>query len=182
MIHIVTLERNDEWDSVVKSFDEYDVYYLSGYARGFFLHGDGTPLLVYYRGVKTRAIQVVMKRDISQIPAFQLQIPRDSTYDFCTPYGYGGWIIEGNDEIDTMMHEYSAWCTANGIVSEFVRYHPQLQNAGKLKRYYEQTYLGNTVEIPLISEQSVWENFSSKNRNVIRKAIKNGLYECIGPS
>lgn len=175
MIHIVTLEKMDEWDAIVTSFDEYDVYYLSGYARGFYLHGDGEPMLVYYTGMTMRAIQVVMKRDISQIAPFQPLISGSTLYDFCTPYGYGGWIIEGNNEIDTMMQEYDIWCKANGVVSEFVRYHPQLQHTGRLAEYYEQVYLGNTVEIPLLSEQRIWENFTSKNRNVIRKAIKNGL-------
>ena len=45
---IYTLEQAEEWDCVVHSFSNYDVYYLSNYVRAFQLHGDGEPLLLFY--------------------------------------------------------------------------------------------------------------------------------------
>ena len=65
MLTIYTLDQSAKWDSIVSSFSDHDVYYLSTYVTAFKIHGDGEPLLFYYEGKNTRAINVVMKRDIS---------------------------------------------------------------------------------------------------------------------
>jgi len=47
-MEIFDLKQSDRWDEVVKSFPNYDVYYLSGYVKAFEVHGDGMPVLLYY--------------------------------------------------------------------------------------------------------------------------------------
>lgn len=42
-----------------------------------------------------RGINVVMKRDIAADPHFAGSLPADTYFDFATPYGYGGWLLEG---------------------------------------------------------------------------------------
>ena len=41
MISIVTLEEIEKWNHIVKSFKNYDIYYLSNYVKAFKIHGDG---------------------------------------------------------------------------------------------------------------------------------------------
>ena len=48
MLSTYTLEDSDTWDKIVKSFKDYDVYWLSGYVKAFKIHGDGEPLLFFY--------------------------------------------------------------------------------------------------------------------------------------
>ena len=36
-----TLESAEKWDAIVRSFEKYDVYWLSGYVKAFHIHGDG---------------------------------------------------------------------------------------------------------------------------------------------
>jgi lipid II:glycine glycyltransferase (peptidoglycan interpeptide bridge formation enzyme) len=60
-------------------------------------------------------------------------------------------------------------------VSEFVRFHPVNRNADVNKKIYDVTDLGNTVTVDLSSKEQIWDNLSSKNRNVIRKAMKSGV-------
>lgn len=164
----------DRWDSIVKSFDDYDVYYLSGYSRGFHLHGDGEPLLLYYEGLNGRGISVVMRRDIADIPRFEEKIPAGKLFDYSTPYGYGGWVVEGSVHQE-LSCEYEVFCQQEGIVSEFVRFHPVLNNAASLSESYEIRQLGPTVALDLKSKDTIWQNITSKNRNMIRKAQKNGI-------
>ena len=64
MLTVYTLEQSEQWDAIVRSFKEYDVYWLSGYVKAFKIHGDGEPLLFYYEGNGTRGINVLMKRDL----------------------------------------------------------------------------------------------------------------------
>lgn len=174
MLTVFSLDQYEQWDSVVRSFAEHDVYWLSGYVKAFYLHGDGDPLLFYYDDGATRGINVVMKRDISRDPHFSGELKEGLYFDFATPYGYGGWIIEG-ENAEEVFNAYSAWIEKNSIISEFVRFHPMFQNQEKCKEFYEVIRLGEVVHMELTSPEEIWNNITSKNRNVIRKAIKNDI-------
>ncbi len=178
MFSIITLEEADKWDSIVKSFEKHDVYYLSGYTKAFKIHGDGEPILFYYDDEKIRAMNVVMKRDIEKDRNFRRKIEPKTYFDITTPYGYGGFIVEGAiNETDMIQlnDAFSKYCASNNIISEFVRFHPVLQNAELSKGIYDVIDLGNTITMDLISKEQIWNDLSSKNRNVIRKAIKSGV-------
>lgn len=178
MLEIVGLDESDKWDSIVKKFSNYDVYYLSGYTKAFKLHGDGEPILIHYCNNNFRAINVVMKRDIGKDIRFRGKIPLDKYFDLSTPYGYGGFIFDGYTEHNDLVQlnkEYSEYCYSNNIICEFVRFHPILENSILNQFIYEVTDLGNTITIDLSSKEKIWNDLSSKNRNVIRKAIKSGV-------
>ncbi|MDD4096328.1 MAG: GNAT family N-acetyltransferase, partial [Oscillospiraceae bacterium] len=175
---MIKINQPEEWDSIVKSFTDYDVYYLSGYTKAFQLHGDGEPLLFYYNTDDFRAINVVMKRDIARDSHFNGKLESGTHFDLSTPYGYGGFLIEGtvtDSNITKLDEAYSSYCSGNHIVSEFVRFHPVNRNADVNKKIYDVTDLGNTVTVDLSSKEQIWDNLSSKNRNVIRKAMKSGV-------
>lgn len=178
---VYTLEQPDEWDAQVRSFREYDTYWLSGYAKAFQIHGDGEPLLFYYEDGTARGISVVMKRDVAKDRHFQGMIPEGLYFDFATPYGYGGWLLEGGPA-DGLMKAYEAWAKDHGIISEFVRFHPMIGNEAKAAPYYEVVRLGEVVHLELQPREAVWENISSKRRNEIRKAQKNGVEVSYGRS
>lgn len=174
MLEVYTLDQPKQWDIIVCSFKYYDVYWLSGYVKAFQIHGDGEPLLFYYKDNKVRGINVAMKRDISDLDAFKGIIEAGTYYDFSSPYGYGGWIIEGED-IKSLFTAYKKWCEEHEIISEFVRFHPLLKNHIFCNDFYEVAELGEVVHMELSSPELIWDNLTSKNRNMIRKAIKNDI-------
>lgn len=45
---IITYGSQTEWNKIVESFETWDIYYLSQYAKSLQLHGDGEPLLIYH--------------------------------------------------------------------------------------------------------------------------------------
>lgn len=171
---VYTLEQSEQWDAVVRSFGEHDVYWLSGYAKAFQIHGDGEPLLFHYEGAAARGINVVMKRDVAEDFRFKGKIEKGRYFDFATPYGYGGWLIEGEDT-EELFEEYRRWLEKNGVVSEFVRFHPMLHNHERCGGFYEIIRLGEVVHMDISSPETIWSNITSKNRNVIRKAIRNDI-------
>ena len=61
------------------------------------------------------------------------------------------------------------------IVDNFVRYHPVLDNAGPMRIISDVIDLGKTIAFDLSSPEVIWDNIISKNRNMIRKAEKNGV-------
>ena len=179
-LRVLTLAESKEWDNTIRSFNLYDTYYLSGYSTSFYIHGDGEPLLFYYNDGKIKGINVSMKRSITNDPLFKGAFDNENYFDLATPYGYGGWIIENiaqdaSGSIDVLFRNYESWCLRNNIVSEFVRFHPMIENHNLVEEYYDVINLGEVVAMDLTSPETIWENISSKNRNVIRKAIKNDV-------
>lgn len=182
MIKTYTTEQAEEWDQIVKQFSDYDVYYLSGYVKAFERNGDGKAALVYYlsKDKFTRGINVVMKRDIHDFGPLSDAVVPGEWFDIASPYGYGGWLIEG-EGTDGLAYEYGQWARSSHIVSEFVRFHPMLKNYRNA--IMDTVHLGETVYMETDSEEKIWENFSSQNRNKIRKAVNAGqkVYWCRDP-
>ena len=174
MLEVFTLNQHEEWDVIVRSFTEYDVYWLSGYVKAFQIHGDGEPLLFYVKEGGSRGINVVMKRDIALDKRFKGMISTGKYFDFATPYGYGGWIIEGNDE-SKIFESYNTWTDENGIICEFARFHPMIKNHEICSAFYDVVQLGEVVHMDLSSPEIIFKNIISKNRNMIRKAEKNNV-------
>jgi len=179
MSNLKVYSCNDQkWDEIVKTFKDYDVYYLSGYLKTLEINGDGEPLLFYYEDDKTRAINVVLKRDVANEKRIS-NIEANEYYDFVTPYGYGGWIVEGKDTTK-LFSEYQNWCLVNNIISEFVRFHPLIENQKYSQYDYDVIPLGQVISMDCRDADILWSNMSSRNRNKIKKAINVGITVDVG--
>lgn len=175
MIKILTLSESERWDAIVRSFAEFDVYYLSGYVRAFAFHGDGSPVLVSYESDNGgRAICVLMIRDVADDPHIFGKITPGEYRDAVTPYGYGGFICDGEVDICLLAKEFIGELNDRGIISVFFRFHPVLANAIPLPGA-DVMSLGKTIALDLKSADTIWSNITSKNRNMIRKAEKMGV-------
>lgn len=182
MIKAYTLSEAEAWDRIVCSFEEHDVYYLPGYAKAFEEHGDGKAVLIYFENGTTRAVNVVMKRDLSENALFAGKIKKGELFDIATPYGYGGFLTEGGDA-GALKEEYEEFCRRQRIVSEFVRFHPMLKNWTGLEKIYDTARLGSTVYMDTGSAETIWKNIANKKRTRIRKAEREGVrvYWCRAP-
>lgn len=102
-------------------------------------------------------------------------------YDIASPYGYGGPYIESCEigRKDELVHAYeeqfSAYCRDNDIVSEFVRFHPIVQNALDFRDLYGAEYDRHTVGTDLTSDDPIQMEFSKSARKYIRRAIRAGV-------
>lgn len=174
MRSVYTLEEAEKWDTIVRSFQDYDIYWLSGYVKTFQVHGDGEPILFLYDDGNTRGINVIMMRDIAKSTSFRYLIEEDCYFDITTPYGYGGWLVEGKN-YNSLFRTYFDWLEKNNIICEFIRFHPMVKNHELCQEFYETDQLGEVVYMELSSPEVIWNNLTSENRNRIRKSIKNGV-------
>ena len=183
MLSTFTVDELTKWNAIVKEYERYDVYYLANYTKAFKVHGDGEPILFHYEDRNVKAINVTMKRDIAHDKKFKNKLPTNTFYDLATPYGYGGLLIEGS-KTTTTLHalaaEYNSFCAREGIVSEFVRFHPVLRNAEDAKSLYDVLELGKTITVPLTSPHDIWNSLSSNKKRWVKKAREAGVEVYLG--
>ncbi|MBR1796592.1 MAG: peptidoglycan bridge formation glycyltransferase FemA/FemB family protein [Clostridiales bacterium] len=119
-----------------------------------------------------------MCSDIADSPTFKALLTPREYYDFETPYGYGGPLCDSaipENSQKCFLKEINEYAHANGIISQFVRFHPLLMNHEDAPLVFETRYLHDTIFIDTESPELIMQNMDSKNRNMVRKAAKNGV-------
>lgn len=106
-------------------------------------------------------------------------------YDLITPYGYGGPIIHSSENINSLKKEFvesfEKYCLSNKIVTEFVRFHPLINNEKDFRYLYDTEFTRKTVGTNLSDfETPFQEEFSKSCRKKINKQLRDGMtYEII---
>lgn len=165
--------EKDRWDALVRSFEDYDVFYLNAYARAFCRNSHDSPALFYYEDEHNRIMNVVLIRDIADDGRFCGQIERNRFFDLSTPYGYGGpWGRVGN--AGTVREAFGRYCREQGYVSEFVRF--ELFGRGKEVFPGEvQAATHNVVRSLDLPLEELWMDFEHKVRKNLKRAAANHL-------
>lgn len=181
MVKILTLNEWSEWQEIVKSFGQTDVYFFPEYCRAFRENGDGEPMLFYMSDENGRVANVFLKRDLHQDERFSKLVQSDSTFDISSVYGYGGPLYEAKEEDiqklqQSFCREFAAFCRENSIISDFVRFHCILGNHRLMEGIYDIENVRTTVYMDLKKgEQYIWDDLDCKCRNNVRKAEKSGV-------
>lgn len=170
------ISERDKWRSIYQSLDIIDIFYDPEYARLFELHGDGEPFLfVYYQSPVDIVIYPFLKRSLRQshiFPDIDLNL-----YDISSPYGYGGYLR--NSELIDMEKFYDCfhnYCKNNNIISEFIRFHPIIDNIRYAPKNIDIKKYNQTIVIDLNkNEEEILKGMSQSCRNSIRKALKNNI-------
>ena len=112
-----------------------DVFHLPEFAALCEVEFDEPALLFRYEVDDGGVLLVATKRSVADLPFWHANgdRPRRDYYDLSTPWGYGGPVVWGSAARNaqrfagfrTALHEY---CVANGIVAEFLRLHPLMEN------------------------------------------------------
>ncbi|MDR1253675.1 MAG: GNAT family N-acetyltransferase [Oscillospiraceae bacterium] len=175
---IIKKENHSKWLEITERFSKKDVYYLNAYVSALTLHGDGEPLFAYYRDENCEIGYVVMKQDIADAPEFRGYLAKEQLFDFSTPYGYGGFLYEGqvtNSSLHSFFASLQEYCVENRIVSQFIRFHPLLQNQKFVEKFCNILKHKSTIYMDTTSPEKIMENMTSKNRNMVRKAMNSEI-------
>jgi serine/alanine adding enzyme len=101
--------------------------------------------------------------------------------DLVTPYGFNGPLVLDCSVADrhTLATEFDEafqqYCLQEHIVSEYIRFNPWLRNHLDFETIYTTKYNNYTLFTNLTVHDFYLEEFSSKTRNHIRKAVKSGV-------
>ena len=174
---VISLDNKKKWDDIIKTFpdEKQDIYFTPDYYSLYENYGDGKAICFVFEKNGYIALYPFLMNPITPI-GYELD---KEYYDIQGAYGYNGLIASTDDAdfIACFWEEFDAWCQDNDIVAEFMRFHPLLNNqrlaSPKMKSFFSR----HTVALDLnLSLDEIWtQQFSSKNRNMIRKAEKEGV-------
>lgn len=174
LLKLIPSTQREEWDQEVRSIPGWDVYYLSGYSIPFAEHSRLPIYCLCYADDEGKVVYPFHLREIDFAPGY---------YDMISPYGYGGPLLSSPSErlAENFRKAMIAYCQEKQIVSEFVRFHPLLQNHQWMEPYMDVEYNRDTVEVDLAGNpDDLWSNMAQKHRNVTRKGLKSGAKTVIG--
>lgn len=177
MHKVITLSAVEEWNGSIALIpqDKRDVYFTPSYYSLYQNYGDGEAQCFVFEKDGNIALYPFLKNPITPLG----YVLDKEYYDIQGAYGYNGLIASTDNPgfIADFWKEFDAWCQESDIVAEFMRFHPLLNNQSfaspKMKTFFSR----HTVALDLsLSLDEIWtQQFSSKNRNMIRKAEKEGV-------
>lgn len=175
MKDVINLSQYSNWKDYFVRIPscKNDVYFLPEYYSLYENYGDGEAQCFVFEKDGNIALYPFLKNPISKL-GYKLA---KEYYDIQGAYGYNGLIASTEDVffIADFWKEFDAYCQENDIVAEFMRFHPLLNNQKLASPQMKTFYSRHTVALDL-SDDDIWmHQISSKNRNMIRKAEKEGV-------
>lgn len=154
-----------------------DIYFESNYAKLYEKMEKGVATLWKYEGAEGSVKHLFIYRKIP------IEIEGGPWYDIVTPYGYGGPIIERlangytKEQLEQAFEKaFEEYCKQNNIVSEFVRFHPLVENGKDFVHTYGSKCIRETVGTNLRDYDSPFDTeFSRGCRKSIKQAIRKGV-------
>ena len=124
MTGLVEVDQSD-WDHLLASLRCDDAYFLRAYAESAAVLEPGSATLLHLSAEGGDVVFALLRREI----------PGVAELDVTTPYGYGGPVATGADPpVADFWRGYGDWCSENGVVSTFFRFHPSVRQRGSRAR------------------------------------------------
>ena len=172
---ILNLADIVEWQAALEKLspENKDVYFTPEYYSLYQNYGDGEARCFVFEEDGEVVLYPFL---INPIRTLGYKLDKEY-YDIQGAYGYNGIISSSEDAdfIAAFWYVFDAFCQENDIVAEFTRFHPLLNNqrlaSPKMKTFFSR----HTVALDLKDDDIWMHQISSKNRNMIRKAEKEGV-------
>ena len=171
------LSDSKEWTALLNQIIsiQQDIYFTPEYYSLYEKNGDGEACCFVYQEDHDIVLYPYLVNSVNEL-GYELNC---KYFDIQGAYGYNGIISSSKDAsfISCFHNCFDQYCQENNIIAEFSRFHPLLNNQELASPEMKRNYSRNTVKLDLtLSLDEIWmKQFSTKNRNVIRKAEKDGV-------
>jgi len=178
---LLTWADREQWMKLLAALprQQQDIYFSPAYCHA--AGSTGEVCAWYYTDGHDCALYPFCLRPLDPL---QLLPAANGYYDVEGFYGYGGVAASSYDPrfIAGFHQAFERFCRDRRIAVELTRFHPLLENEKFSAEQLEIRYIQDTVFIDLsVGYDSVWQHsYDAKNRNMIRKAQKNGVTCRIG--
>lgn len=174
---VINLTWTADWEEILSSLPGrmQDIFYTPNYYKLFQIKDGGTPQCFIFKNDSKLAVYPFLRNSIKHL-GFNLD---REYFDIQGAYGYNGVVYNSNEKafIQDFRNSFNQWCAKENIIAEFTRFHPIIQNDIFYKPDMQVIMDRETVVLGLNQDYEViWQNeYSSRNRNMIRKALKMGF-------
>jgi len=171
---LLSLRESGEWSKLLKELPihQQDIYYTPEYYSIFEKKGEGKATCFVYQDEKGIALYPFLINSINKL-GYSLD---EEYFDIQGAYGYNGVVSSSVEDkfINDFYKSFDSFCLSNNIIAEFTRYNPILNNKTFASKGMRVIKDRETVFVNLSkSYGEIWANqYSSQNRNKIRKALK----------
>lgn len=178
MEHFEILDVNDSnrWTVYLEEFlaNRKDIYFAPEYYKLYEERNEGKALCFVYKTSEGVALYPFLINSVNHL-GFSLE---KEYFDIQGAYGYNGILTNCYEPtfIDGFYNSFDIYCKQNNIIAEFTRFHPVFQNQRFAVNHMHVLFDRETVVVDLTQNyDEIWlKEYSSKNRNMIRKAEKQG--------
>lgn len=174
---LLGLEENKSWNDLLNRLPvaQNDIYYTPNYYSLYQNYGDGEAKCFVYNEGDNWILYPFLINSVNEL-GYNLS---DNYFDIQGAYGYNGIISSSTDQnfIQRFHNCFDAYCKENNIIAEFTRFNPLLKNRDFASPNMQVILSRKTVILNLQDDLDfIWMNqISTKNRNIIRKAEKEGV-------
>ncbi|MBS13502.1 MAG: hypothetical protein CME19_18125 [Gemmatimonadetes bacterium] len=163
------------WQLAFEGVGSPGVYHSPDYVRLLEQHGYGIAELSRWVSEEGQVYYPYFKRKVEGAGIKNL-------WDIQSSWYYGGPIVKAADSaaekslLQNFRQAFSEQCSQARVVSEFVRFDPNLMNHSVFESVERVDLNRETVYVDLgRSEEDIWAELKSENRTSIRKARKSGV-------
>ena len=174
---ILSLDDSDVWKLYLEKLpvEKQDIYYTPEYYQIYQNYGDGQALCFVYQDDNKLALYPFFKNSVNVL-GYKLE---KEYFDIQGAYGYNGILSNCNDSLfkSNFFNAFNGFCQDENIIAEFTRFHPLLNNYSFSEQNMTVLKDRKTVCLDITqSNEQIWKrSYSSNNRNMIRKALKNNV-------
>lgn len=171
---VLGVRNSAAWLALMEKITAPDIHFTPGYAQIFSREGEAR-LFVYQRNGQVVLYPFILRRVHDQ-PAGH---PGQIYYDITSPYGFGGPLYTaGVDKvlIDDFYTYFKQYCRENQIITEFIRFHPLLQNHLLMHDHVDVQRNSTVVYIDLSKNlDEIWSGYQRSCRKNVKKALREGV-------
>jgi hypothetical protein len=162
--HLVGADDPAAWHDALDRIPQRDVYFDAAYHRAYEAAGEGRASAFVYDDAGETFFHPFLTAEVD-----------GTDIDVEGVYGYTGPIATTDDAEFTAAAwtAFRAWAREAGIVAEFVRFHPLLENDRLAAADMRVSRVRESVIVPLAGEP--WSGYSGSQRRAVRRAQREGL-------
>lgn len=173
-LKILSTRDRAEWSRCLDSIHRGEIVHSPQYSRIYERYGDGVAECAIFEDGENLVLYPYLRRDIAD---------SNGLTDIITPYGYGGavWSCgKGRDSgglIADFRIAFVEYARQTRTVSEFVRFHPFLQNHRHFQGLMDEVSLScvNALIDLSVGADALFAHYRTSYKQCIRKAETTGL-------
>lgn len=173
---ILDTKKSTQWNEYLARLpiEQQDIYFTPEYYKLYEELNDGQAKCFIFEKDESLALYPFL---VNSVNCLNYSLDKEN-YDIQGAYGYNGIVSSTRDQgfINEFYWTFFQFCNENNIIAEFARFHPLLENESFSRNNMTVIKDRETVGIDLTKDYSdIWvSEYTSKNRNMVRKAIKHG--------